>query len=353
MLKGIMITIALEILVPFFAGIIFAVPVEGESSSKSHFAASAYTSGQILLFALFQPLFVYAILKKMAFSEAVALYIPLCAGVSLVLFLISLIGYRKGIKRVLKSPLRKISMWGILAIAAVCFMIAMSFFMTYTDGDDAYYVAAAVQSASSDTMYATEPYTGMAILSPYRYLFAPFPMWVAMLSELSGIRTVAMAHSFFPWSMILLSFAVLYCAADHLFEGEYRKRDIFMFFSTILVMFGDYSIYSPENFLLARSRQGKAALASFVLPFMFVLLLKAFGELRKDNKVRFRELVLIMLTGFAASLCSTMGGMLCVCLVCAAAVCMAVAYKKILMPFLMVISSCPCLVFILMYLMKR
>ncbi len=353
MIKGILVTIALEIFFPLLAGMVFAIPGKGENSSGSVFLARAYTSGQILLFALFQPLFVYSILKNVSLSKAVSVFLPLSLGISALLLLYSLIRYHDRVIKVIKSPAKKVSIWGIIAAVAVCFMMVMSFFMTYTDGDDAYYVAAASQSASSDAMYVTEPYTGEAILSPYRYLFAPFPMWVAMLSKLSGIRTVAMAHTFFPWSMILLSFAVLYCIADSLFDGEYRKRDIYMLFSSILVMFGDYSIYSPENFLLARSRQGKAALCSFVLPFLFALLLRMIRESEKNIKPRFENFVLIMLAGCAGALCSTMGGALCVCLVCVFALSMMVTRRKFLMPFFMIVSSCPCLVFILMYLIKR
>ena len=54
MIKGIVITIALEILLPVIAGLYFAVRGSEDSDPKTLFLARAYTSGQILLFALFQ-----------------------------------------------------------------------------------------------------------------------------------------------------------------------------------------------------------------------------------------------------------------------------------------------------------
>lgn len=353
MIKGIIITIALEILLPVLAGIIFAVPEKGRSASKTLFLARAYTSGQILLFALFQPVFVFAILKKMTFSKAMMIYLPLCGLTVLSLFIIALRRYKKDIVRTIKSPAEKIGFWGFAALIAVVIMMVMSFFMTYMDGDDAFYVAVATGTASSDTMYTVEPYTGSAITSPFRYIFAPFPMWITFLSRLSGIRAVTMAHTFFPWSMILLSFSVMYILACELRGDDHTKRDIFMFFGAILTAFGDYSIYTPENFLLARSRQGKAALATFIIPFMIILLISIFRKADKDKRISVREGALLVLTGFAGALCSTMGGMLCVALVAVCSVCMAVMYRKLKTPVLMMICSMPCMVFVAMYLIMR
>ncbi len=343
----------MELLLPLTAGACFAVPSKSDPDHKALFLARAYTSGQIFLFALFQPVFVFAILKNMTFSGAARIYLPLAIILSLAMAAVSFARNRSAYAKVLNGKAGKISFWGIASILAILFMIVMSFFMTYYDGDDSYYVAAAAQTETSDLMYMTEPYTGMAILSPYRYLFAPFPMWITLLAKCSGVKAVVMAHVLFPWSMILLSFSVMLIIAERIFEADYRKRDIFMFFASVLVLFGDYSIQTPENFLLARSRQGKAALASFVLPFLFSLILSAFREYDRNKKISARYPVLILFTSVAASLCSTMGGMLCAAFVCASMVCMMIAYRKIKVPVLMMLSSMPGLVFIAMYLVMR
>lgn len=353
MIKGIVITIALEILLPVIAGLYFAVTGREETDTGSMFLARAYTSGQILLFALFQPVFVFAILKKMLFSQALRIYLPICGAVLLVLLIITFTGYRDQLVGVLKRPFGRIGFWGMAAMAGIVFMMVMSFFRTYMDGDDAFYVAVATGTASSDAMYVVEPYTGGAIISPFRYLFAPFPMWITFLSRMSGIRAVAMAHTFFPWSMMLLSFSVMYILAGELYGTDHTKRDAFMFFVSILTAFGDYSIYTAENFLLARSRQGKAALATFIIPFMLILLISLVKKTREDKKITLRDGSLLMLTGFAGALCSTMGGMLCMALVGVCAICMAVMFRKLRTPLLMILCTMPCMVFVAMYLVMR
>ncbi|MBP1585418.1 MAG: hypothetical protein ILP17_06990 [Lachnospiraceae bacterium] len=353
MIKGVVITIALELLLPVIAGLYFAVRGSEDSDPKTLFLARAYTSGQILLFALFQPVFVFAILKKMLFSRALMVYFPVCGAVVLALLTVTVLKYRTQMVRVMKSPFCRIGFWGIAAIACIAFMIVMSFFRTYMDGDDAFYVAVATGTASSDAMYVVEPYTGGAIISPFRYLFAPFPMWITFLSRASGIRAVAMAHTFFPWSMILLSFSVMYILACEMYGRDHARRDVFMFFGSVLTAFGDYSIYSAENFLLARSRQGKAALATFVLPFMLVLLISLIKKTGKGKKITLTDGSLLMLAGFAGALCSTMGGMLCMALVGVCAICMSVMYRKLRTPLLMILCTMPCMVFVAMYLVMR
>jgi hypothetical protein len=344
--------IAIEVLLPLLAGALFALSDE-KVNTRLHFLCSSFVYGQIFIFAIFQPVFVFAILKGFTLTKAIKIFLPFCAAMVLLLVAIAFMKYRKRLAVILKSKCEKPDLFGVLGVIIFGIMIVMSFFVTYYDGDDAYYVAMASQSESSDAMYATEPYTGGLIRSPYRYLFAPFPIWIAFLSRITGARTVAVAHSYLPWFMIFLSFAVFYLCARAFFGDDKKKRGVFMFFASVLVLFGDYSIYTPENFLLARSRQGKAALASFVLPFLTYLLFELMKEFDDRKKVSPVKYLMIMLTGMAAALCSTMGGMVVCALTGAFALVMLVMYRKIKVPVIMLLSSAPCLVFIVLYLYMR
>jgi hypothetical protein len=348
MLLGILITICLEILLPVITGAAVAFSLN-DGRSKSDLLAMSYVYGQIILFAIFQPVFVFAILKDFKFSKALALFMILMGIVLAALVVISILKYKKQIGTVLRSKIEKPDFWMIAALVVVGIMMVMSVVMAYYDGDDAYYVAAAAEGINSDSMYKKEPYTGYAITSPYRYLFAPFPMWLAMLSKLTGIRVSAMAHSFLPWSMILLAVSVTYIFSRYLFGDDKKKRGVFMFFITILIAFGDYSIHTPENFLLARSRQGKAALASFILPAVVALVFGIIKEYDAKKKVNPVRLIMLMLVGFAGALCSTLGGVLCVSIVLTGSLCMLLTYRKIKYPFLMAVFSMPCLIFPLLY----
>ena len=351
MISGILITIALELLLPLCMGLSVTVLAKKEDTLL-HLIADSAVTGQVILFALFQPVIVFATLKGMELPQGLKIFVPLCILAMIFLAGACFISHRKSKEKKICVKKGSFCIWGLIAFALIAFMMVMSFLYTYTDGDDAYYVAAASDTASSESLYTRDPYTGDATLTPYRYLFAPYPVWIAMLSKASGINTAAMAHSFFPWSMILFSFAVMYLIASELFDDS-RRRSVFMFFVSVLVMFGDYSIYSPENFLLARSRQGKAALASFVIPFLVLQIARCIKRFNEKKKTDLSGLLLISVTGFAAALCSTMGSALCLALVSVAALVMMIVYRKVKYPLLMMLASCPGLIFMILYVIKR
>ena len=77
--------------------------------------------------------------------------------------------------------------WFIFALF-VMIQLAGSVFLTYGDGDDAFYVAVSTITEASDTMYKIMPYsiggTGLDI----RHGLAPFPIWIAFL-DLKPILT--------------------------------------------------------------------------------------------------------------------------------------------------------------------
>lgn len=352
MALGIIITICLEILLPVLTGCTVSLAM-GDGRSKSDLLAMSYVFGQIILYAIFQPVFVFSILKDFRFSKALTIFLALTGVVVLAMVIICILKFKKQLGTVLKGKIAKPEFWIIASLILVGIMIVMSFIMTYYDGDDAYYVAAAAEGFNSDAMYKKEPYTGYAIESPYRYLFAPFPMWIGFLAKLTGIRVSAMAHTFLPWSMILLTMSVMYIMSGYLFGEDKKKRGIFMFFVSVLIAFGDYSIHTPENFLLARSRQGKAALASFVLPVVIVLLFGIIKEYDLKKKVNPVRLFMLTVVGFAGALCSTLGGVLCVSVVLTAALCMFITYRKIKYPLLMSVFSMPCLIFPVLFFVMR
>ena len=358
------ITILFEILMPLLIGAFFGLPANktacesktagGEKSCGLLLTlARAYAFGQILLFAIFEPIAVFGVLKDQEMPFIIKTFLAASAVITIFFWILIISKKLPDLKGLVKSGFDKPSVFGILAFLIFLFMIVMSFIMTYTDGDDAFYITVAADAASSDSLYAKNPYTGFATTLLFRYIFAPFPLWISFLSRVSGMNVSALAHTFFPWSMILLSFAVMYIIADMVTDGDRKKRGAFMFFASLLVMFGDYSIYSASNFLLARSRQGKAALATFVIPFLFMILYSSFKEMEEMGKISFKNLLFICASGFSAALCSTMGGALVISFTGLSALMMAFTYKKIKYPFFAVLSSVPSIAFAVLYMVMR
>ncbi len=355
MVVSVLIAIFFELFLPLLFGALFALPSEKEDKAvgKLLILAKSYAYGQILLFAIFEPAAVFAVVRGIEFPYLVRVYLAAVALITIVFWVFILTKKKSGLRGFVKTKFDNFTLPGVIAGLLLVFMIVMSFFITYVDGDDAFYIAASADALSSESLFIKNPYTGFPTDLLFRYIFAPFPLWISFIAKVAGLNLAALAHTFFPWSMILHAFSVMYILADLVCDGDRKKRGLFMLFASLLILFGDYSIYSPANFLLARSRQGKAALATFVIPFLLIILYSSFKEMEEKNKISCMNLLFVFASGFAAALCSTMGGVLSIALTFMAAFFMMITYRKLKYPALLALFSLPCLVFAAMYLILR
>ena len=198
-------------------------------------------------------------------------------------------------------------------------------------------------------MYQKLPYTGMSTELDVRHGLAPFPIWIAWLSQMTGIATVAVAKTLLPVALISMTYGVFYLIGSRgLSQG--KNLPLFLICTEVLVLFGDYSFYTVENFMIARSRQGKAALGSILIPMIFFLLLLLFRRLQEKQKITVGFWILLTAVMTSCCLASTMGALLACMLVGVAGICGAIAYKnrKILLP----LAACcvPCIIYAGMYL---
>lgn len=274
----------------------------------------------------------------------------------------------------------------IVQVLWVCFFallllqLVQAVRLAYGDGDDAYYVAVSAITENADTMYQKLPYTGGTTKVDIRHGLAPFPVWIAFLSRVSGIRAVSVAHIAMPLMLLPMTYTIFYLLGKRLFAGRERQLPLFLIFTELLVLFGDYSFYTVENFMLARSRQGKSALGSIILPMMFLLLfllLERLGEQTGEQQgvrtggqpgARAGEpsrdkpkgqkkhgaayWVLLCGTMTAGCLCSTMGAFLLCLLLAVTGLCAAVSYRqwRVLPP--LALCCVPCVCYALLYLIS-
>lgn len=291
--------------VPFLAGGLF-VRTE-EEDIKPLFR---WVSGQMLLWAGFQAICVPLLLKQADFKAVAALF----GGyiVLLILFDFAVEGKRLAVRRGIKKktlserlPTKELLLWAMFLLLFL-FQIYRAIFYTYADGDDAYYVAVSAAAESSDRMYMTLAYTGLTTTLDLRHGLAPFPIWIAFLARVSGMPVAVTAHIAVSVTLIAMGYGVLALTGTQLFQVR-KKRLLFLIMAELLVLFGGYSIYTPENFMLARSRQGKAALAGLVIPFIVFLLLSLFRQIDEGKAVYRRYYLLLAAAVASGCLCSTMG----------------------------------------------
>lgn len=317
--------------------------------------AFRWISGQFLLWAGFQLISVPLILKEGTFGQLVAAYWLYMAA----LFLLSIareiryIQHRKPASKAgRKSHGREwtgLVLWMIF-IGLLLFQLIQAVRLAYADGDDAYYVAISAITQDSDTMYLRIPYTGETTTLNYRHSLAPFPIWVAFLARVSGMPAVTVAQVVLPVTLISMSYAIFYLLGVRLFGEKRGQLPLFLIFTELLVLFGDYSFYTAENFMLARSRQGKSALGNIVIPFLLLLLLILMKKFQEKEPVDARLYLLLGAVAVTGCLCSTLGALLICMAVGTAGVLAAFIYKRFISLAPMAVSCIPCLCYALLYL---
>lgn len=313
-----------------------------------------WISGQLVLWAGFQLLCVPVVLKKGSFQQVVTSF-SIYTGVMLLLSLLLWL-LRKKQKQTRAARRISVSMtvqekaawlifWGLLM-----FQLVQAVRLAYGDGDDAFYVAVSGMVEDSDIMYQKIAYTGWPSVLDVRHGMAPFPVWIGYLIRLSGMEVSTVNHIVMPLMLIPMTYTIYYLLADRLFAQKRERIPVFLIITELLVLFGDYSYYTVERFMIARSRQGKAALGSIVIPVLFFLLLLLLERMQENQRLTLGYWVLLGATMTAGCLCSTLGALLVCMLIGVTGLCAAVCYKKWKFLFPMAACCVPCLVYAALYL---
>ena len=329
-----------------------AVNAAGKSMSLAEQLVFRWVSGQIILWAGFQVICVPLVLAQRRFEDLVFMFSGFLAAMVLLAAASDLRRKAKGVFRQEKSGIRKkesLLLW-LLVGGLLAFQLVQAVRMVYADTDDAFYVAVSSVTQSSNTMYQVLPYTGYGTGLDMRHCLAPFPIWIAYLARVSGMPAVMAAHVIIPLALISMTYAVFYLIGIRLFPEKEGKLPLFLVFTELLVLFGNYSIQTVENFMIARSRQGKAALGSLVIPFVLFLLLIVCEKLKSKQKIPAGVYLLLLSAAAAGCLCTTIGALLLCMLVGVAGLTAALSYKRyrILLPLAAVCLPCVC--FALVYL---
>lgn len=303
--------VILLVVIPVIAGSLF----RQKGNSDMTGPVFQWVSGQILLWACFQLVCVPMVLLGIDYYYAAGVYSVVVAVVVLTAVFCMVrnrktacaVTWTRGADR---RKMAVILLWALFW-ALLVFQLVQAVRMTYADGDDAFFVAITSVTQDAQTMYRKHPYTGNSTELDARHGLAPFPVWITYLADVAGIRAVSMAHVVVPVALIAMTYGVFYLLGRILLEGKREALPLFLVFTELLVLFGDYSFYTVENFMIARSRQGKAALGSIVIPVMLVLFLIFLRLLQKGEKIPLKYYVLLVAANITGCLCSTLGAMLC------------------------------------------
>ena len=318
--------------------------------------------GQFAMWAIFQMLAVYFILNKQPLDALVktnnfAIQILLLLAIAKGVIVRSVTTSRR-VAPSLKEKL--IAGWNTFKMHKWCYVIFVVLFVVQilallflqvNDGDDAYHMAIASVAESSGNMYTANVYAFGNTTLTYRYALAPFPIWIAYLSRISGVHTLTLAHIVLGTFLVTMSYVIYAGSAKELFADNKKKRLQFLCAVALLYIWGNTSSHTAESFLLLRSRQGKALVAGIVFPAIMYLLIHIGRKLEQRQKISLMQYVFaacVILTGFLGS---ALGGSLVVALWGVALFFFAIAYKKIGVLLLGTLSTLPGLVYAVLYLL--
>ena len=334
-------------ILPFCAGGLFCTKINRISFGGQ------WLWGQFLLWAVFQIIAVYYILKQGSLEDVIRAHWMVTAVIALGGLATVLKLWIDGYKPIHKESFSWIKehklLVGVFVTLWLVQMVAL-IFLAVNDGDDAYYMAIASVAESSGNMYTANVYAFGGTELTYRYALAPFPIWIAFLSKISGVHTLVIGHIILGMTLVTMSYVIYAQIGKELFGDNYRKRIQMLIWIAVLFIWGNTSSHTAESFLLLRSRQGKALVAGLVFPAMIYLLIKVGHALEQNRKILFREYLLataIILTG---CLGSTLGGVLVILLWGSGLLFLAIGYKKWTLLPLGMLSIVPGLVFTVIYL---
>lgn len=313
--------------------------------------------GQLLLWCVFDVIAIYNILKINPYEtiekEFLIASIVICA-VSVLACVTQMIAT----SQVQDAELMKNDIpgrpWEYVIIAIVILgliiQVVLQIVLAYTEVDDSFYVSVATNAIGNDNLYRQVPYSGIGDIFRARHGLAPFPIWLTVISRYSKMKVVSLAHVMVPSVFLLLTYGV-YAVFGKILLGEKRRYlPVFMLFTELLVTFGFYSYMTPEKFFITRLREGKATLASLILPGIIMCLFMILQSMKEDKRIDFRLYLLLFLLNGAGCLSSTLAAFLCVVPIGICGIIAAIVFKKFRHLAPMVISCLPCVVLALMYL---
>lgn len=304
MLKTLILLAVFLLLVPFLLGLLITRFTEMEKNNVMFNLVAGY----ILALGLFEVLALPMIYGRKSLSLLISFY----GGILLAGAVFSLI---INCKRVYQASLDTISevkrfplaVWGEIILIFCQVLIYKRY--QYTNTDDAFYVASAATSLSTDTIFQYNPYTGELYKNlPSRYVLSPFHAFIAVVSKAVCNHPAIIAHSVFMIWFLLVAYMVYALIGRNLFHGDKEKTGYFLILFTMLTIFSGYSERTSGLFLLIRLWQGKAFLAGILLPLILYLFLRLFRE--EEVRACLPEWILLVFLMSACCMVSSMGVML-------------------------------------------
>ena len=332
-------------ILPFCIGLL---PVRYMKEEHKSFGM-IWICGWIMMFAVFQVIAVPFIVFEASFTLVVWCYTIVIAVIALVFLFIGKNAVWDCTKKI-KGMKLEVDQLVLISLVLVLIVLQLvgAYYMQYLDGDDAFYVATSLTAQHTDTMYRFTPYYGADGVLDVRHALSPVPIFMAWLSELSGIHVTIICHSYISVLFLGLMYLIYLELGAQLFPLQRKNKWLFILFLSIWYMFGNVSIYAAESFAFTRTWQGKAMFPNLMVPLLFLWMLFMVRE-QMDIGEWMMLFAIILATGFTTST-----GIFTVPVLLLSAAAMIAFTKKSLMPLIQT-GAClvPSVFFGLLYLFLK
>lgn len=344
LILGLLVTV-----MPFLLG---TIPVKYMNSFQKT-PAMMYLCGWFVSFSVFELVSVPFILLERSFTEVVIVYsmaIVILLGVSIWIgrdVIYKMFAWKLWWKQFLKLPKWTRFGW-ICVILLIGVQIVHALFWEYYDGDDSYYVAQSVLTQAYNSMYIRDSYTGYNYALDIRHALSPTPIYIAWLSQISGIHAAVISHTVLAVVWLVLMYCVYGQIGKRLLAKNKEWQPLFLIFIEIWYLFGNISIYTAETFIMTRTWQGKGLMAGIILPALLLSLIYL-----SDQKTKLGNWMLFVVAILSAVFSTSVAFMLIPTVVGIAAVLIGWQKKSAKTVLLMGAGCLPCIILAFCYLLMR
>lgn len=272
------------IVIPMWLGGIWVeiLPLKERASRILH----AWVIGFAMMLAVGQIVLIPLVAAKQTLSTAVWVFKMFLQILALCSFSVQLKRWGReteesqpGQKAARKGKGGQRNIWSVVLGACVAVLIFIQAYIParyeHSDDDDSRFIAEEVSAVVHDTMYQDSP-----IEADFLYwnegevrkdLTSPWAMYVAIISRESGIAPAVLSHTYLPFFLTILCYAVYALIGKKFFRDDWEKTFVFLILLSVVNLSGYTSTHTLASMLLLRIWQGKAVCASFMLPLFFYL----------------------------------------------------------------------------------
>lgn len=245
-----------------------------------------YIMGNIVQWALFQLITVPLVLMRTQFDVVIIIW-SFAIAVCTIIVIWRIVKNKKNHEndRRKTSPKCK-DIQLVVAVLVMTILIGMQCYIyimyMHIDDDDSRYIVNALEAYENNIMFlknpATGEYMGTWVGELAKDVISPWTMYIALIAKMCRIHPAVLAHTVLPSFLLLMSYGSIWLIGDAVFDGNKVLNSVIVSITAIINMYFTSSVRTQSYMTLTRIWQGKAVVASVIIPFILALLIHIYKD---------------------------------------------------------------------------